>query len=328
MKGISKKQLQIIRALCEDWNSGNISVQKLGGQTNQNFVVTQGAESYFVRIPWESDVINRKVEGKNILALSRNKKSKSIIPHHWTYILKKRNILDPSDTERYDVPDGTLITDFIEGREFTMSDFQKAELQKRFVQLLHTFHASGVRFANSYDPFKDEIKVYRRRALRGSVRRFFNRKTREELIEIEKDAEQNLADSSPVSTHNDTIFQNILVGNNGRLYLLDFEYAGFNKKGGIFYDIAYPFRDSFFRSTSLSKKTFERFLSVADKVYRRKLDRKQIYWSVIAALLVGVWWGIVRHTDVISPQEKRYFKAYVLKGIQGIQQIKKELGFA
>ena len=63
-------------------------VKKAGGQTNRNYVVTSREKKFFVRLPWES-VLDRKTEGKNILALFRNKKVQRILPGYFIYVLSK-----------------------------------------------------------------------------------------------------------------------------------------------------------------------------------------------------------------------------------------------
>ncbi|MCH7552158.1 hypothetical protein IIB49_02095, partial [Patescibacteria group bacterium] len=55
----------------------------------------------------------------------------------------------------------------------------------------------------------------------------------------------------------------------------------------------------------------------ADKAYKKKLDRNQIYWSVVAAMLVGIWWGILRYFSA-SKKEQPYFYRYVQRGIKGL----------
>ena len=263
-------------------------------------------------------MIDRKIEGKNVMALARNKKLAGILPKYYVYILKKKNILAPKSKDVFDVPDGTIVAEFIEGREFTMKDFQQEKYQEVLAKALHTFHTSGVRFGNPYDVFRDEIKKYRLGAMKHRFQKFLDEDTIHKLLEIEKEAEQKLrVFKQGISTHNDFIFQNILVAKSNRVYLLDFEYAGLNKKGGIFYDLGYVFRDSFFNPPLMSSKMFEQFLSAADKVYKRRLDRSQIYWAVIAALLVGIWWGVMRYFSV-PRKERAYFQTYARRGVQGV----------
>lgn len=274
-----------------------------------------------MRLPWESEVMDRSVEGKNILALSRNRKIQRIIPKYFFYILSKKNILDPKDKRRYDLPDGTMMTEYLLGKEFPAPLFREKHHQRSLAKALHLFHTSGARFSNRYDPFRDEIQKYRAAAFRRPLRKLLTKETIVRLQRLEVQAKQRLRSSKRgVSTHNDVIFQNFLLGEKGRLYLLDFEYAGLNTKGGIFYDLGYPLRDSFFNPPQIRQETFERFLAEADKIYKRKLDRSQIYWSVVAALLVGIWWGALRYFDA-SRKERPYFSRYVQRGVKGLLAI-------
>lgn len=295
------------------------SVKKAGGQTNRNFIITVKEKKFFVRLPWESNVLDRAIEGKNILALSRNKKVQRILPKYYKYILSKKNVLDLKDKRRYDLSDGTMVSEFVDGREFTLADFSKPLYQRKLAQMLHVFHASGVRFANEYNVFRDEIKKYRLAAKKYNISRFADSKTVASLEQIEKEAEQALPVlRNGISTHNDFIFQNFLIDKRGKLHLLDFEYAGFNKKGGIAYDFGFLFADNLFRKPAMTQKLFEKFLDSIDKTYKRKLNRSHIYWAALAALLVQFWWGQVRYFSVKSAKERRYFKQYAEERMQGI----------
>lgn len=305
---------------------------RVGGQTNRNYIVTFRepfnkfrARKFFVRLPWENAVLNRSIEGENIVRLSHNKKLKSILPRYYSYILKKKNILDPKDKEVFNVPDGTMVTEYLEGREFTFQDFLKSGSRQRLARMFYTFHTSGVQFSNSYSVFRDEIRKYRKKTPRSWWERFFDEKTKHNLIFLEREAEQKLPSlKKGVPTHNDLLFQNFLLGKDKKLYLLDFEYAGMNKKGGILYDFGFFFADNLFRKPPITKKLFEGFLDIVDQVYKKKLNHQQIYWAAVAALLMQVWWGILRYFNV-SPKEKPYFREYVTMRIQGISSLSQQL---
>lgn len=305
---------------------------RAGGQTNRNYVVTLmepfdrfRARKFFVRIPWEG-VIDRKVEGNNILALSQNEKLKPILPQYHVYILHKKNILDPKDKKVFNVPDGTMVTEFLRGRELTFQDFQKVPYQKSLAEMFYTFHASGVQFLNAYNVFRDEVRKYRKKTPRSWWERFFDEKTKGRLISLEKEAGKILPSfKKGIPTHNDFLFQNFLLGEDNRLYLLDFEYAGMNKKGGILYDFGFFFADNLFRKPPMTKKLFEGFLNIVDQVYKKKLNRQHIYWAAVAALLVQVWWGTLRYFNVKTGKEKKYFREYLQKRLIGLLDLYNEV---
>ncbi len=305
--------------------------RRAGGQTNRNYVVSfkepfgrLRARKLFVRLPWES-VLDRKTEGKNILALSRNQKVQRILPKYFIYVLSKRNILNTKDKNRYDVPDGTMVAEYVAGREFTVKDFRQKKHQRRLAKTLCAFHTSGVRFANEYDVFRDEVAKYRVAVGKYPAEKIVASDVLQRIKDIERKAKKELPlGSKGISTHNDFLLQNFLAGPKKKIYLLDFEYAGFNVRGGMLYDFGFFFADNLFRKPAITKKLFEEFLDVIEKEYAQRLNRRQIYWLAVAALLVQVWWGILRYFSV--PQKERsYFKEYVQKRVEGVLQLYSEL---
>ena len=319
------RDIKLICKLNKDWQLGKIKVKRAGGQTNRNWIVRHQKKKFFVRLPWErTDIVDREIEAKNIFALTHNKKVRKILPKYYLYIYRGENILRPRSKKIFDLPDGTMVTEYIPGRLFTVSMFGKEKYQEKLAEMFYTFHNSGVKFINNYNVFLDEIRKYRLAAKKYPLWQLINQKVIERLERIEKEAERKIPFlKKGISTHNDFIFQNFLVDQNYKIYLLDFEYAGLNKKGGILYDFGFLFADNLFRNPPINQKLFERFLTVADKIYQQSLNRNQIYWSAIAATLVMFWWGVIRYFSVEARREKEYFKDYVLKRAEGIELIYK-----
>ncbi len=137
------------------------------------------------------------------------------------------------------------------------------------------------------------------------------------LEQIEKEAEKKLPFlRKSISTHNDLIFHNILVRRNGKISLLDFEYAGFSTKGGIFYDLGSLFAENLFDKPFITKPLFEKFLIQAESAYKRRFPRNIVYWAALSSIIVQLWWGTVRYFSAYTPAEKPYFKAYVRKRVR------------
>ena len=318
-----KHDIELLCSLNKNWHKDNIRIKKAGGQTNRNWIVKYKTQKFFIRLPWErADIVNREIEAKNIFALSRNKKVKQILPKYYLYIYRSKNILRPKGGEIFHLPDGTMMTEYIPGRLFTTSLFKKRKYQEKLARMFYTFHTSGVRFVNQYNVFRDEIKKYRLAAKKYPIRQLIKRGTILKLEEIEKIAKQIPPFlKKGVSTHNDFIFQNFLIGKNNRIYLLDFEYAGLNQKGGILYDFGFLLADNLFRKPSINQELFENFLRVTNQIYKQPLERKQIYWLAVAATLVMFWWGLLRYFSVKNQKEKKYFKNYVLERANGIQYL-------
>lgn len=317
------KDVDLICKLNKDWRPDNIKIKKAGGQTNRNYIVQHKNKKFFVRLPWETSIIDRNIEGKNILALSRCRKLKEILPKYYTYILNKRNILNPKSQEIFNLPNGTMMAEYIKGKLFNLSLFGNKKYQEKLAQMFHMFHASGVKFKNKYNVFRDEIEKYKVAAQKYPVKKIISREIIENLNKIEKEAKLMVPIAKVVPAHNDFIFQNFILGNDGKIYLLDFEYAGMNKKGGMLYDFAFLFADNLFRKPVINQDLFEKFLKVADKAYGRSLDRKQIYWLAIAVPIMQVWWGLLRYFSVKTAKEKIYFKNYIQKRSNGLLNLYK-----
>lgn len=301
-------------------------ITKAGGQTNRNYVVTHKNKKFFVRLPWETDVINRTIEGKNILALSKNKKLASVLPTYHCYILGKKDILNQKDKNVFLVPDGTMVAQYIQGKEYSLELFENKKYQKLLAQAFYAFHTSGVRFVNIYDVFRDETEKYRVAAQKHFLKDIVTPKTIAVFRNLEQQAKKKLMSiKKGVPTHNDFIFQNFLVGKNSKVYLSDFEYAGMNRRGGICYDFGFLFADNLFRKPAITKNLFEQFLSVADKVYKRKLDREQVYAASQAVIIMQFWWGILRYGTVKTKKEKQYFAKYIQARAKKAQELAKTL---
>src|SRR3989344_8773222 len=93
--GLQQKQdLELIYSLHRNWPREDIKVKKIGGQTNRNYLVQYKNKRKFVRLPWEaSDIVDRKVEAGNILALAKSKKLAEILPKYYLYCFRGKNIL-------------------------------------------------------------------------------------------------------------------------------------------------------------------------------------------------------------------------------------------
>jgi len=315
--------IKLICRLDKNWQPSNIKLKKAGGQTNRNWIVQHKNKKFFVRLPWErSDIVDRKTEAKNIFALSQNKKIRKILPKYYLYIYRGKNILKPKSKEIFNLPDGTMVTEYIPGRLFTVPMFEKKKYQEKLAEMFYTFHSSGVRFANKYNVFRDEIEKYRLAAKKYPLSQFIKTGSIRKLENIEKEAQRAIPFlKKGISTHNDFIFQNFLVGKDSKIYLLDFEYAGLNIRDGLHYDLGIIFGGNLFYKKPIKIKTFEEILEKAKKIYQKDLDDNEIYWGALTNILVMFWWGVIKYFGSATKAEKKYFKDYVLKRAKGIESL-------
>jgi len=317
----ANNELESLYRFRKDWKPGGIHVEKAGGQTNRNFIVTSDQGKVFVRIPWErSDIVNRDIEGMNILALSKNEKTSSIVPKYQIYVLGRRNILDPLSHE-FDLPDGAMVTSYIEGKQLDGDMLRVKSVQNALVESLHTFHTSGVQFVNEYDVFRDEVDKYRGEAERHDIEQLFPKEVAEQTKTIEKQAMERLPIGGKISTHNDLIVENLILGEDGKVYIIDFEYSGRNIRSGLPYDIGILLGGNMFHNKPVTFDIFEGILDSASHIYEEPLNREQIFYGALTNVIVMFWWGVVRYFSVESQDEKAYFRKYVLDRARGIQEL-------
>lgn len=317
---ILKKDIEQICYLDKNWKPNNIKIKKVGGQTNRNYIVKYKNTTKFVRLAWEAaDVVDRGVESKNILALANCKKLEPILPKYYLYIFQGKNILIPKEKASFDLPDGTMVLEYIEGKDIDGKDLESLKIQKSLLKSLYFFHSSGVKFVNSYDVFRNEVLKYREKAKEYPLNDLIKSETVKEIEEVEKIMKGKLSLGGGVSTHNDLIFENLRLGKNSRVYLLDFEYAGFNIKDGLHYDVGIILGGNLFQKNPIKIKTYKEIIKKASVVYGREFDSYKAYCGALTNILVMFWWGMVKYFNSTTEEERKYFKKYILDRTKGIK---------
>jgi thiamine kinase-like enzyme len=183
-----------------------------GGITNRNYVVSDAADEYVVRIPGERTSllgIDRQCEAE----ASRQAADLGIGP--------------PLLGELPGV--GTQITKFVAGHHLDGAAF--VERLGDVVTLLHRFH-DGAELRGAFPIFR----VVEWHARDASTHGVSPPSAYERLHQRSRLIEQafNASPSPPVPCHNDLLPANVLFGED-RVWLLDYEYAGMND---VFFDLA------------------------------------------------------------------------------------------
>ena len=190
---ISKKDIKQICCLDKNWKLNNIKIKKVGGQTNRNYKVRYKNTDRFVRLVWEAaDVVNRETEAKNILALAKCQKLASVLPKYYLYVFQGKNILKSKEKINFNLSDGTMVMEYIEGKDINGKELENSKIQESLLKSLHLFHSSGVKFVNPYDVFRDEILKYRKKAKNYPIGKLINWKIIKDIEEIEKIMEEKL----------------------------------------------------------------------------------------------------------------------------------------
>ena len=197
-----------------------LSVEQLGGMTNQNYLVKTTNKQYIVKFfgKGTEKLINRQDEKYNLELLK-------------DLDLDVKNYL-------FDIEAGIKVNEYIESAITLDSTSIKTKFDK-IAPLLQTIHASGKELRGEFAPF-EEIKKYES-LIEEKIPYANYEAVREEVFSLEK----RLADLGVdrKSCHIDLVPENFIESPQGRLYLIDWEYSSMNDP---MWDLAALFLESEF----------------------------------------------------------------------------------
>ncbi|UJD02193.1 phosphotransferase family protein [Streptococcus oralis] len=197
-----------------------LSVEQLGGMTNQNYLVKTTSKPYIVKFfgKGTEKLINRQDEKYNL------------------ELLKDLNL----DVENYlfDIESGIKVNEYIESAVTLDSTSIKTKFEK-IAPILQTIHSSGKELRGEFAPF-EEIKKYEA-LIEGNIPYANYEAVRKDVFSLEK----RLADLGVdrKSCHIDLVPENFIESPQGRMYLIDWEYSSMNDP---MWDLAALFLESEF----------------------------------------------------------------------------------
>ena len=182
-----------------------LSVEQLGGMTNQNYLAKTTNKQYIVKFfgKGTEKLINRQDEKYNLELLK-------------DLDLDVKNYL-------FDIEAGIKVNEYIESAITLDSTTIKTKFDK-ISPILQTIHASGKELRGEFAPF-EEIKKYES-LIEEKIPYANYEAVREEVFSLEK----RLADLGVdrKSCHIDLVPENFIESPQGRLYLIDWEYSSMN----------------------------------------------------------------------------------------------------
>ena len=197
-----------------------LSVEQLGGMTNQNYLVKTTSKPYIVKFfgKGTEKLINRQDEKYNL------------------ELLKDLNL----DVKNYlfDIESGIKVNEYIDSATTLDSTSIKSKF-KKIAPILQTIHASGKELRGEFAPF-EEIRKYES-LIEGNIPYANYEAVRKEVFSLEK----RLADLGVdrKSCHIDLVPENFIESPQGRMYLIDWEYSSMNDP---MWDLAALFLESEF----------------------------------------------------------------------------------
>ena len=197
-----------------------LSVEQLGGMTNQNYLVKTTSNQYIVKFfgKGTDKLIDRKNEKFNIELLKDLK-------------LDVENYL-------FDIEAGIKVNQYIENAETLDSNTIKTKFEK-IAPILQTIHASGKELKGEFAPF-EEIKKYES-LIQGGISYPNYEDVRKSVLSLKNELEKIGIDKK--SCHIDLVPENFIEAPDGHLYLIDWEYSSMNDP---MWDLAALFLESEF----------------------------------------------------------------------------------
>ena len=235
-----------------------LSVEQLGGMTNQNYLVKTTNKQYIVKFfgKGTEKLINRQDEKYNLELLK-------------DLDLDVKNYL-------FDIEAGIKVNEYIESAITLDSRSIKTKFDK-IAPILQTIHASGKELRGEFAPF-EEIKKYE--SLIEEKIPYANYETvREEVFSLEK----RLADLGVdrKSCHIDLVPENFIESPQGRLYLIDWEYSSMNDP---MWDLAALFLESEF-----TRQEEEDFLSHYESEQTPVSREKIAIYKILQDAIWSLW---------------------------------------
>lgn len=234
-----------------------LSVEQLGGMTNQNYLAKTTNKQYIVKFfgKGTEKLINRQDEKYNLELLK-------------DLDLDVKNYL-------FDIEAGIKVNEYIESAITLDSTSIKTKFDK-IAPILQTIHASGKELRGEFAPF-EEIKKYES-LIEEKIPYANYEAVRKEVFSLEK----RLADLGVdrKSCHIDLVPENFIESPQGRLYLIDWEYSSMNDP---MWDLAALFLESEF--TSQEEEVFlSHYESDQTPVSREKIAIYKILQDAIWSL--------------------------------------------
>lgn len=235
-----------------------LSVEQLGGMTNQNYLVKTTNKQYIVKFfgKGTEKLINRQDEKYNLELLK-------------DLDLDVKNYL-------FDIEAGIKVNEYIESAITLDSTSIKTKFDK-IALILQTIHASGKELRGEFAPF-EEIKKYES-LIEEKIPYANYEVVREEVFSLEK----RLADLGVdrKSCHIDLVPENFIESPQGRLYLIDWEYSSMNDP---MWDLAALFLESEF-----TRQEEEAFLSHYESEQTPVSREKIAIYKILQDAIWSLW---------------------------------------
>ena len=247
----------------------NLQIEPLQGLTNTNYSVTVGSERFVLRVSGKNAArlgINRELEAEALSTASKAGIGPSVV--------------------HFFLPEGHLVTRFIEGHHWTLAEFRTRDNLRRMVETVKRLHA--------LPPVKAVFSPFRRvEAYAGQVRAMgvpFPPEFDALVRKMEAVEREQTGDTYPWQRfcHNDLFWVNVL--DDGQVRLIDWELAGV---GDIYYDLATMFH-AYDSADTLSRQLQEYVMECYFGVVRAE-NWTRLEGMRFMLMFYSAMWGLLQH---------------------------------
>lgn len=221
-----------------------VKVEQLGGMTNSSYLVETTSNKYIVKFfgKGTDKLINRVAEKNNLAKLA-------------DLGLDVKNYI-------FDIESGIKVNEYIENATTFDAHYLKAKKEK-VANILKKVHSSGKVLEGEFRVF-DEIRKYES-LIEGNISYPYYDKIREKIFSLEVHLNEIGVDRK--SCHIDLVPENFIEDENGRVYLIEWEYSSMNDP---MWDLAALFLESNFRKAE-EGEFFKAYFSEATPVSVAKI---------------------------------------------------------
>lgn len=252
----------------------------VGGLTNYNYVMQIKGKEYVIRQPggMTNRMIDRRLEKTN------------------NHIASQLGL--NSECVYFDEDSGVKISVYIKNnKNIAQADPHSPANIKVVSKLLKKIHFSPVPFPNHFD-WLQELNKYERlvEELNGDF--FYDYFTlKKRLVEFGQAYVQN---TSVVPCHNDTVPENFIIADDGRAYLVDWEYSGMNDPS---WDIA-----AYILESRLNEEAINYFVTDYYGQFPDPEEILKIKYFMMAQDLLWTVWALIRHYNGDDFVDYCYFR--------------------
>lgn len=262
-----------------------VKICQIGGMSNKNFKVELGSQEYVLRVPGF---------GSEGMVVRSNEEHNSILAY-------RMGITPP--IPYFNADTGIKLTNYVKNaKTFNSAMVKQPEKMVEIAKILWTLHHSSEKFENEFNVFK-EILNYENLLEKANGKMYEGYETvREKVFQLEGYLNELGVNLCPC--HNDLVAENLLMAENGTIYLIDWEYSGMNDP---MWDLA-----ALFLENEFSQEEQDYFVNCYFDGQESSIARRKIFaYQILMDYLWSVWTCVkeVQGDDFGSYGMDRYTRA-------------------